>query len=275
MNNNYKYLIWSGTAALAIFSVFLLVSIQHLSETSTTTNTIAFTGEGKVSAKPDLAMLNFSILTQAATSKAAQDDNSKKSQKVVAYLKSQGIADKDIKTSGYNVYPQYSSNTRPCPVPMMEGSTGTTEMMAPQSYPSYPCVIDDTQKITSYQVSQNFDVKVRDLDKVGTLLDGLVSQGANQVNNLGFQIENQEKLKDQARQMAITDAKNKARALQSQLGIGLGRIVNYYEGGNFPYYAMDKMGMGGGGEVRSGPSPSIPAGENEIIMSVTITYQIR
>lgn len=267
MNNNYKYLVWAGTSALVIFSVFLLVNIQRLADTATTANTVSFTGEGKVSAKADLAGISFSILTEAATSKAAQDDNSRKSQKVVDYLKQQGIADKDIKTSGYNVYPQYS-NPQPCPLQYMEPEyPGETR-------PSYPCA-DNVQKITSYQVIQSFDLKVRDLNKVGTLLDGLVSQGANQVNNLGFQIENQEALKDQARQIAIADAKAKARNLQGQLGIRLGRIVNYYEGGNYPVYMMEAkggIGMGGGGVA---PAPSIPSGENEIIVNVTVTYQIR
>ena len=262
MNNNYKYLIWSGTAALLIFSIFLLVNIQHLADTATTTNTIAFSGEGKISAKPDIAAISFSIVTEAATSKSAQDANSIKSQKVVNFLKGQGIADKDIKTSGYNVYPQYSY-PRPCP--MMLDKSGVT----------YPCIQDDQQKISGYQVTQSFEVKIRNLDNIGVILDGLVAQGANQVNNLGFQIENQDKLKDQARQMAISDAKAKARALQSQLGIGLGRIVNYYEGGNYPiYYGMEAKAMDGRGGAMP-PEPSVPAGENEIVVNVTITYQIR
>ena len=246
----------------------MLVNIQHLADTATTTNTIAFSGEGKVSAKPDIAAISFSIVTEAATSKAAQDANSTKSQKVVNFLKSQSIADKDVKTSGYNVYPQYSNNyPRPCP--MME--SGSSGMMAP----SYPCNVDDTQKISGYQVTQSFEVKLRNLDNIGAILDGLVAQGANQVNNLGFQIENKEALKDQARQVAINDAKAKARTLQSQLGIGLGRIINYYEGGNYPiYYDLEAKAMDGRGGAMP-PEPSVPTGENEIVVNVTITYQIR
>lgn len=263
MNNNYKYLVWMGTAVLGALFIFLIAVTNQTLNTAATTNTISFTGEGKVSAKPDIALIDFSIVTEATTSKAAQDDNSKKSQKIVDYIKKQGIADKDIKTSGYNVYPQYN-NIRPCPIPV--DVYGTVA-------PSYPC--DNTQKITGYQATQSFQLKVRNLDNAGTLLDGLVAQGANQVNNLGFQIENPDKLKEQARQMAIEDAKTKARGLQNQLSIRLGRIVNYYEGGNYPIYMMDAkggMGMGGGG---SAPAPAIPSGENDIVIDVTITYQIR
>jgi len=222
---------------------------------------VSFSGEGKVLAKPDIAVISFSILTEATSSKVAQDENSKKSQKVTDFLKKQGIDEKDIKTTGYNVYPQYSY-PRPCPLYAPENSY-------------YPCGGTD-QKITGYQVTQTFEAKVRDIDKASTILDGVVTAGANQVYNLSFQIDNPEKLKDQAREMAIKDAKDKADNLKKQLGIRLGRIVSFSENGSgWPpiYYeakAMDSRGgMGGGVE------PSVPSGENEVTVNVTVTYQIK
>lgn len=260
MNNNYKYLIWSSTAVLAILGIFLLVLIGRVSDTATATNTVSFSGEGKVLAKPDIAVASFSIVTEAITSKVAQDDNSKKSQKITDFLKKQGIEDKDIKTTGYNVYPQYSY-PRPCPLGISESAV-------------YPCG-DNNQKISGYQVNQSFEVKIRDLEKVSAVLDGIVSAGANQIYNLSFQIDNQEKLKDQAREMAIKDAKDKANNLRKQLGIKLGKIVNFSENGSgWPpiYFEAKAMngGIGGGGV-----EPSIPSGENEITINVTITYQIK
>ncbi|MDP3697815.1 MAG: SIMPL domain-containing protein [Candidatus Taylorbacteria bacterium] len=260
-NNNYKYLIWAGTAALVMLTVFLVTVTKQVKNTATNTNTISFSGEGKVFAQPDIAAISFSILTEAKTSKAAQDDNSNKSKKVVDFLKSQGIEDKDIKTTGYNVYPQYSYQ-RPCP-PMLDES-GIT----------YPCIQDDQQKISGYQVSQSFEVKIRDLDKVSAILDGLVTAGANQVNQLGFKIDDEEKIKEQAREMAIKDAKEKAAKLRKQLGIRLGKIVNYQEGGGgYPIYMLKAEAADGrGGDVSS---PEVPPGENEIVVNVTITYQIK
>lgn len=251
---------------LTVLAVFLAVSIDHLSNTATNANTVSFDGEGRISAVPDIAAISFSIVTEATTSKAAQDANSAKSKKVVDFLKSQKIDDKDIKTTGYNVYPQYSNYPRPCPleVQMMEPPGGTA--------PSYPC-ISDKQQISGYQVSQSFEVKIRDLEKISTVLDGLVTQGANQVNNLGFQIDDIEKVKDEARALAIKDAKEKANSLKRQIGIRLGKIVNYSEGGGYPIYMLKaETADGRGGEV---PGPSIPAGENEIVVNVTITYQIK
>lgn len=271
MNNNYKYLVWAGTAALVMLSLFLVTSTQHLADTATNTNTISFNGEGKVFAVPDIAAISFSIVTEAATSKAAQDANTAKSKTVADFLESQNIDDKDIKTTGYNVYPQYSY---PRPLPM--GSSGSG-----QSYPSAPpapdssVYYDPNPKITGYQVSQSFEVKVRDLEKVSALLDGLVKAGANQVNNLGFTIDDIEKVKDQARELAIQDAKEKAHNLRKQLGIRLGKIVNFTEGGGgFPYYLKAEMDAGGRGGAMP-PGPTIPVGENEIVINVTITYQIR
>src|SRR3989344_4644148 len=237
--NNFKPLIIIATVTIALFGVFLLVEIDRLWNTAATTNTVSFNGEGKVLAVPDIAMISASIVTQAVNSKTAQDQNSKKSQAVADFLKKQGIDEKDIKTTDYNIYPQYK-------------------------YSSY-C---GQATITGYQVTQSYQVKVRDLEKVSAVLDGLVSAGANQVNNLGLKVEDPEKLKTEARQKAIEDAKKKANTLKKQIGIRLGKIVNYQEGGYYPpiYFKAEAMDSGGGG---SG-GPSVPTGENEIVINVTI-----
>src|SRR3989344_952802 len=257
MNKNYKYLIWAGTATLVMLTVFLIALTKQVKNTATTTNTISFSGEGKVFAVPDIAAIIFSILTEASTSKVAQDQNSEKSKQIVDFLKKQSLEDKDIKTTGYNIYPQYSY---PRPVHL-----GAESVTSPDYYPGSP-------KITGYQVNQSFEVKVRDLEKVSTLLDGLVTAGANQVNNLGFKVDNEDELKKQARELAIKDAKEKADKLREQLGIHLGKIVNYSEGGYYPvYFKAETLDSRGG--ISSGPD--IPVGENEIVVNVTITYQIK
>ena len=258
---NYKYLIWSGTVALSILSLFLLVAMNQISDTDVTTNTISFSGEGKIFAVPDIAAVSFSIITEAKTSKEAQNQNSEKSKNITDFLKKENIEDKDIKTTGYGVYPQYGY-ARPCPLEFIE-----------QTSPDYYPCLDKTQKITSYQVNQSFEAKIRDLEKISTVLDGLVAAGVNQVNNLNFKVDKEEELKEQARKLAIDEAKEKARKLKKQLGISLGKIVNFSEGGYYPVYfkaeALDGRndGVGGGG-------PEIPIGENEIVVNVTITYQI-
>ena len=203
-----------------------------------------FSGEGKVVSKADIAAVYLSIVTESATSKSAQDDNSKKSKAVVEFLKKQKIEDKDIKTVSYNIYPQYT-------------------------YPRY-----DKPVISGYQVNQTMTIKIRNLDEVSAILDGVVSAGANQINSLSFEIDEPEKLKAEARKMAIADAKKKARELEKELGIDLGKIINFSENtGGFPtpVYLEAKGDMGGGGDS----GPSVPSGENEISVNVYLTYQIK
>jgi hypothetical protein len=197
-----------------------------------------------VSAAPDIAVANIAISVEGSTAKVAQNSASVKSKSVVDYLKKAGIKDADIKTSGYNIYPQYDYS-------------------------------NSTQRIRGYQVTQSLAVKIRDLDKTNTILDGVVSAGANQVNSLQFQIDKQDELKAEARKKAIADANAKAKELEDELGVDLGHIVSFSESSNDVYpirYAKDSaMGMGGA----VAPVPELPAGENEITINVSITYQIK
>jgi len=236
-------LLWVIIGFLVVLAIFIAVSINQKLNTATTTNTVSFNGEGKVLAKPDVAVIDFSIITEASTSKAAQDTNSKKSQKVIDFLKKQNIEDKDIKTISYNIYPLYS-------------------------YPR-----NEAPKIEGYHVDQTVRVKVKNLDNVSSILDGIVAAGADRISNLSFEIDEPEKLKAEARVKAIDDAKKKANELEGQIGIKLGKIVNFSENvGNWPVVlrsvALEEKGIGGGG-------PSVPSGENEITVNVTITYQIK
>lgn len=244
--NDIKYLKWAAIVTMFFLSIYLIAGTNRALNDYSGTNTVSFTGEGKVLAKPDVAIASLAIVTDSATSKGAQDDNNNKSKAVVDFLKGNGVEEKDIKTTGYNIYPQYT-------------------------YPPY-----GKAQITGYQVNQTMEVKVRDLGKVSAILDGVVTAGVNQVNNLGFQVDNPEALKTQAREMAIENAKTKAGDLRGDLDIRLGKIVNFSESiaGEFPpmYYA-DARGQGAGGY--GGGGPTTPVGENEIIVNVTITYQVK
>lgn len=243
MNNYYKYLIWTGTITLAILSLFLIAMTNQIVNTTKTANTMSFSGEGKVLAKPDIAVISMSIVTERVTSKDAQYDNSKKSKAATDFLKEQGIEDKDIKTTGYNIYPQYSYR---------------------QNY---------SPEIKGYQVNQTMEAKVRDLDKVSGILSGIVSAGINQVNDLSFQIDDPDSLKSEARAKAIENAKRKAEELEKQLGVRLGRIVNFSESiGGFPEPIFYEKAITGGID---GDGPILPIGGNEVVVNVTIIYQIK
>lgn len=244
MDTTQKQLLgWAGFGVMIIAGIFLVAKTNETLNTAASTNTVSFSGEGKVLAKPDIGLIELSIVTEAATSQVAQTDNSTKSNAVTDYLKKAGVDEKDIKTTSYNIYPQY------------DYSSGRNILRG-------------------YQVSETLQVKVRDLTKADEILAGVVSAGTNQINSFQLAIDDPEKLQDQAREKAIADAKQKANVLEGELGISLGRIVNFTEGSQgVPgpvFMKADSMGMGGGPVT-----PSIQTGENEITVDVTITYQIK
>lgn len=206
-------------------------------------NTITFSGEGRVYIKPDIAFLDLSVVTQGKTVGDTQKKNSEKMNKVIDYLKDFGVEEKDIKTTNYNIYPQYVYE----------------DIKVPQ--------------ISGYEINQGLEVKVRIMDKIGELLGGAVGAGVNRVGSLRFSVEKDDEPKAQSRKLAIEDAKKKAQETAAQLGLKLGKLIGFYENYNQPYplySTKEGYGVGGG----SG-TPDIQVGENEIYIGVSLTYKIK
>jgi len=205
-------------------------------------DTISIQGQGKIYAKPDIAYVNLSVITQGYSLKGTQDSNSKKMNGVIEFLKGFEIEEKDIKTINYNIYPQYSYEERKAP------------------------------RIVGYEINQTIELKIRNLDKVSEILEKSVAAGVNQINSLRFWIDKDEELKAEARKIAIEDAKKKAQVLASDLGVELGDLIGYNDDNSYyptPIYRAEMGGIGGGGET-----PDIQTGENEIIINVSLIYEI-
>ena len=220
---------------------------------SPTVAQVSFSGEGKVLAKPDIAKISFAVISDGEGLLKVQEENTFRSNRVVEFLKKAGVDSKDIKTSAYNVEPQYSSS-RPCPLGGL-------------------CPERERPKILGYQIRNTFEVKIRILEKAGDMLSGVVAAGANEVGNLGFSIDNEEVLREEARRLAIIDAKKKAAVLTKQLGVRLGRIVSFGEFGSpLPvFYKAESISFGGAAPA----TPSVEAGESEIKTNVSITYELK
>jgi uncharacterized protein len=222
-------------------------------------NTISVSGMGEVFAVPDRATFTVTVREDAADVADAQEKATTKSNAIIAYLKGAGVEEKDIKTISYNVNPKYEYTQEAC-----------TNFSCPPS----------NQVLVGFEVWQMLEVKVQDPKKAGELLSGVGGQGASEVSSLSFTIEDEDDLRAEARQMAIDEAREKADALASQLGVNVVRVVGFYEdsGGYppMPYYAKGGMDMAMANEasVRS-VAPELPAGENKIISNVNITYEIR
>ena len=232
--------------------------------------TIILSGHGEVNAVPDIANISFTISKDAKTVKEAQNSVAQIEKKVLELLKTDKVADKDIKTANASFYPKYEYSQAFCPpIPLGAGTAGVTSSLRSPYYcpPS-------KQVITGYTASESVTVKIRNTDDVGKIMQDLGTAGVSQLNGPDFAIDDEDGLKMAARKKAIDQAKAKAEALAKDLGVHLGHITNFSESGNYGgpiYYAK---GMAADSTVATVPA-LIPKGENIISSDVTITYEIR
>jgi uncharacterized protein YggE len=256
---------------------FLAESKSYSMMGSIGSNVITLSGHGEVSAVPDIANVYFTISKDAKTAKEASDGVAVIEEKALNFLKSKSIAEKDIKTENASVYPKYEYRQAVCPaippIPMMDA--GREGVSVSPSSPAYYCP-GGKQVLTGYTASESITVKIRKVDDAGSIMQGLTTTGVSNLNGPNFTIDNEDTLKAEARKKAIDDAKEKAKVLAGDLGVKLGRIANFSEGGGYGgpiYYAKDAMVENSAGAV---PAPAIlPKGENTISSDVTITYEIR
>ena len=219
-------------------------------------NTINVGGKGEIYAKPDLGIIDLSVITEAKTVEKAMSENTKKMNDVINFVKNQGIEEKDLKTVSFNIYPRYEYRN-----PESENEI--------YSYSS-----SKRRVLIGYEITQQLEVKIRNLEKIGQIIEGATDAGVNDVGDLYFIIDNKEEYKKQARNQAIEKAKVKAEELASQLGIRLVRIVSFSESSYTPYY---DYGYGGAmmEAAEIDEAPEIETGENKITSNVSITYEIR
>ncbi len=248
---------YAATAALLALALFLAaIAITAWANVGKSENpymnTITVEGTGTGTSIPDLAVVTFSVTENASTVAAAQTAATGKTDAALAAVEALGVEEKDVKTISYNVYPKYDN---------------------PACYSGY-CP-STNPKIIGYEVSQTVEVKVRDTAKAGSVLEALGSLGVQNISGPSFTVDEEDEIRNVAREEAITEAKAKAKALADQLGVRLGKVVSFYENpGYMPYYGYEgKGGMMMDAAVES--APSLPTGEQETTVSVSITYEIK
>jgi len=257
-SNLLNVLIWILSILLAVLTISTVVGIQnkikegkYIGQEIETKNTITVSDKAEVYTKPDLALITFSVKTEAKTVDQAISENTEKMNKIIDSMKDLGIEEKDLKTTTFNIYPRY-------------------DYIRTEIFPPSP---SGRRVLVGYEITQSLQVKIRDLGKIGQIIQGATNEGANQIGNLQFTIDQQDELKKQAREEAIKKTKDKAKEIANQLGIKLVRITNFNESGQLPrYYEYDlakesAVGTGGG-------ALQIETGENKVEISVSITYEI-
>lgn len=232
-----------GTIYLSILSWNAVKAHDYIGISPKQSYSISIVGEGKITATPDVAKIQLGYSVEKRTVVEAQKDNSNKMNAIIDRLKKDFKIDvKDVQTANYYISPQYDWN-------------------------------NGKQTLRSYLVSQNLNVKVRQMDKVSSIIEAAGAIGLNQVGNLTFETDNPEQLKQAAREKALAQAKEKAEALSKIVGVKLGKIISFSESPNQPgpiygnFALAEKIGAGG-------EAPTVEAGSNEITVVVTVEYEI-
>jgi uncharacterized protein len=259
---NNKRFIKISVIFMALLSLLVLAKLinevkrdGHLGKASDQLSTITVSGKGEVMAVSDIATLYITATKDGSTSKVAQSDLNEQVTKVLAYLKTKNIADKDIKSEYGGINPKY-------------GPYDQIRCFA------YPCPQPE-QKIIGYTATQSITIKIRDVDNANDVRTGLASVGITNISGPNFSIDDEDNFKDQARSKAIDDAREKAKVLARDLHVRLGKITSFSEnGGGYPMMYAEKTMMAGALDS-SVPAPELPKGENKITSNVTITYEIR
>ena len=207
--------------------------------------TVNVTGVGYANLVPDIAYIYVGVHTEKPSAAQAVDENNAQTQKMIEALKDFGIAAKDIRTTNFSIWPQDRYD------PM----TGT-----PTGDKTY--IVDNTVYVT-----------VRDLDKLGDLLDTVVAAGANTVNSIQFDVADKSEALKTARAEAVKNAADQAKELTNAAGVKLGDVqsIGFYDSQPYPVYD----GKGGGGGAVAEAAVPIQPGQLTFTVNVSVTYEIK
>ena len=210
------------------------------------TPAISVSGEGTVSVPPDLAQLEAGVASDAKTAKEAAEANNATMGKVLAALKGAGIDEKDYQTSRLSLQPQYE-----LAVPNKPGAA----------------------TLVGYRASNHVTIKVRDLTKVASVIDTLVTAGANEIGGINFIVTQASKALDEARTKAVADARRKAEIYAKAAGVTLGEPLSITEEGAAapPPVFRGKLAA----PMASGAPTPVAPGEEQLSITVNVTWAIK
>jgi uncharacterized protein YggE len=226
---------WVGLAALAAALALPLAAARAA--------TLTVVASAEVAATPDIAEVGAGVMTTAATAEAALSENAQRMDRVVRSLRAQGIADRDIQTTGLSVQPQfrYEQNREPI--------------------------------LVGFRATNQVRVVLRDPPRAGRVLDSLVKEGANQIDGPNFRVENPEPLLDRARQEAVRKARARAELYAAAAGMRVAKITSISEQQDLrpPPMPMPRMMAA---EAVSADSPMMP-GELQLAVRVTMGFELQ
>jgi uncharacterized protein YggE len=209
------------------------------------TRGISVAGEGRVSAKPDVALITLGVTALRPTVAEARESAAASLTGMIDAIKAGGVAEKDIQTQQLSIYPEYDYN-------------------------------DGNQTLRGFRVSNTVTAKLRDVDKTGDIVDAAVEAGGDEatIQGIAFTIDDPEDLREQARAAAVADAKKRAETLASASGVEIGEPLSISEGGVFepPIFYDRAAGAPATGETATTP---IEPGELDVVINVNVTWAIK
>lgn len=226
-----------------LFIALLLAAPAMAEQSAEKRRSVTVYGQGEASGPPDLASISAGVQTLAKTVAEATDQNQAALDKIMAAIRKHGIEAKDIQTSDYSVWPEQREDRN--------ANGGVT--------------------ITGYRVNNTVRLTVRDIDKLGEILTALTDAGANSIHGIEFQVEDTDALEQQARSLAMQDARERAEALAGLADLELGDVlhISIGGGGGVPRFMGHRMEMAHGSD-----SVGISEGQLTVTVSVQVVYEI-
>ncbi len=232
------------TLSLALGTATMTAHAQNAAYAIPTDGTLlSVSANAEASRVPDVATISAGVVTQAVDGNAAMRQNAEQMARVMTAIKAAGIAEKDIQTSGINLSPQYRY------------------------------VENEAPKITGFQASNTVNLKVRDIARLGKVLDALAAQGSNQINGPSFEIDQPEPVYDEARLAALKKAQGRAETYATSLGLRVRRIVSISEGNGGGFRPMPMM-MAQAKSMDRAESTSVSTGEPTLTVILDVVYEL-
>lgn len=204
------------------------------------THAITVSATGTVTVVPDIARVYLGVTVSKPTVKAARATAAQSMNQIIARLKALGIADADIKTTNLSLYPQYA--------------------------------VGSDRRVVGYQISEQVQITVRDLDKAGDVVDGATAAGATNVNGISFEVSDPAKAMNDARADAVSAARVSAQALADAAKVSLGTVISITDATqNWPiYYGSGEMRLDAASDLATPVEP----GTQDLNANVTVVFEI-
>lgn len=212
--------------------------------TNPSMRTLRVEGAGEVKAEPDEGWIDLAVETRAPTAKAAGEENARKMERVISALTAAGIPRKEIDTRNYSIFPEY---TQP----------------EPRSEP----------KLSGYRASNTLSVHMRELARMGEMIDRALSAGANRVDGVRFALSKEDAVRAEALRQAVERARRTAEVLASSLGVRLGPVLDASTVAEVPRVFAARMAFEAGSKSGGPTTPILPE-EQTITAQVAIIYAI-